>query len=43
MMRILSVGKYVIGFRRVAQGVQIVRVVHGARDMGSLFCPPSEP
>ena len=36
-LRILSVGKYVIGFRRVSQGVQIVRVVHGARDIGSLF------
>jgi len=36
-IRVLSVGKYVIGFRRVSQGVQIVRVVHSARDLRSLF------
>ena len=30
-LRIMSVGKYVIGFRRVPQGVQIVRVVPGER------------
>ena len=36
-LRILSVGKYVIGFRRVPQGMQIVRVVHGARDLGPQF------
>jgi toxin ParE1/3/4 len=36
-LRIMSVGKYVIGFRRVPQGVQIVRVVPGARDLGSQF------
>ncbi len=36
-LRILSVGRYVIGFRRVRQGIQIVRVVDGARDWGSQF------
>jgi toxin ParE1/3/4 len=36
-LRILSVGKYVIGFRRGAKGISIVRVVHGARDWASLF------
>ncbi len=36
-LRIMSVGKYVIGFRRIPQGIQIVRVVLGARDLGSQF------
>ena len=36
-LRVLSVGNYVIGFRRISQGIQIVRVVHGAREWHSLF------
>ena len=36
-LRILSVGSYVIGFRRLHQGIEIVRVVHGARDFSRLF------
>ena len=36
-LRILSVGSYVIGFRKFHEGVEIVRVVHGARDFNLLF------
>ncbi len=36
-LRILSVGKYVVGFRRVSGGISIVRVIHGARDWESMF------
>jgi toxin ParE1/3/4 len=36
-LRVFSVGDYVVGFRKVPQGVEIVRVVHGARDQRRLF------
>jgi toxin ParE1/3/4 len=36
-LRVFSVGSYVVGFRKVPQGVEIVRVVHGARDQRRLF------
>jgi toxin ParE1/3/4 len=36
-LRILSAGNYIIGFRRISQGISIVRVVHGARNWKSLF------
>jgi toxin ParE1/3/4 len=32
-----AVGKYLILYRTVAEGVQIVRVIHGARDLPHLF------
>ena len=36
-VRILSVGEYVVIFRPTGRGVEAVRVVHGARDLRSLF------
>jgi toxin ParE1/3/4 len=36
-IRIISVGNYVIVFRPASPGVQIVRLLHGARDIESLF------
>jgi toxin ParE1/3/4 len=36
-LRAWSVGKYVIFFRPAEDGVEVVRVVHGARDHGKLF------
>jgi toxin ParE1/3/4 len=36
-LRLLSAGSYIIGFRPTPQRVQIVRVVHGARDLRGLF------
>jgi toxin ParE1/3/4 len=42
-LRGFVVGNYVIFFRPSDDGVQIVRVVHGARDLYSLFnVPPPE-
>jgi toxin ParE1/3/4 len=38
-IRSLPVGNYVIFYREVAKGLEIVRVLHGARDFGSLFRP----
>jgi toxin ParE1/3/4 len=32
-----SFGNYVIFFRPVSDGIDVVRVVHGARDEGTLF------
>jgi toxin ParE1/3/4 len=36
-LRCFSVGNYVIYFRAIANGVEIVRVLHGARDVGTIF------
>jgi toxin ParE1/3/4 len=36
-LRSFPVGTYVIFYREVEDGVQIVRVLHGARDIESLF------
>ena len=35
--RIFSVGNYVVVYRAITNGVEIIRVVHGARDIDSLF------
>jgi toxin ParE1/3/4 len=36
-LRSFPVGKYIIFYQRQADGVLIVRVLHGARDIGRLF------
>jgi toxin ParE1/3/4 len=36
-LRYFTVGKYLILYRTVPDGVQIVRVIHGARDLSHLF------
>jgi toxin ParE1/3/4 len=36
-LRYFTVGKYLILYRTVPEGVQIVRVIHGARDLPHLF------
>jgi toxin ParE1/3/4 len=36
-LRAWSVGDYVIFFRRADDGIEVIRVVHGARDYGQLF------
>jgi len=36
-LRDWPVGKYVIFFRPADDGIEVVRVVHGARDYGKLF------
>lgn len=36
-LRYFTVGKYLILYRAVPDGVQIVRVIHGARDLPNLF------
>ena len=36
-LRILTAGKYIIGFRRISQGVSIARVIHSARNWESMF------
>ena len=36
-LRYFTVGKYLILYRTVQDGVQIVRVIHGARDLPHLF------
>jgi toxin ParE1/3/4 len=37
MLRSVSVGKYLIFYRPIVEGIEIVRVVHGARDIENLF------
>jgi toxin ParE1/3/4 len=36
-LRSWSVGNYFIFFRPSSDGIEVVRVVHGARDVGALF------
>jgi toxin ParE1/3/4 len=36
-LRYFTVGKYLILYRTVLDGVQIVRIIHGARDLPHLF------
>jgi toxin ParE1/3/4 len=43
-LRMLTAGNYVILYRPMAGGVEIVQVVHGARDIGALWGkPPGSP
>ncbi|MBW4678118.1 MAG: type II toxin-antitoxin system RelE/ParE family toxin [Desmonostoc geniculatum HA4340-LM1] len=39
-LRSIPVGKYLIFYRSIREGVEIVRVIHGARDIESLFEEP---
>ncbi len=36
-LRSLALGNYVIFYRPIQEGVEIVRIVHGARDLPPLF------
>jgi toxin ParE1/3/4 len=36
-MRSFLVGRYVIFYIVIQNGIQIVRILHGARDLGSIF------
>lgn len=36
-LRIFLVSRYVVAYFPIEDGIEIVRVVHGARDFGSLF------
>ena len=36
-LRSVPVGSYILFYREVDDGVQIVRVIHGARDIAALF------
>jgi len=40
-LRSFPVGRYVIFYLTVSGGVQIVRILHGARDLESTFCEPT--
>jgi len=36
-LRSFSAGRFLIFYRPLDNGIQVVRVVHGARDIGGLF------
>jgi toxin ParE1/3/4 len=36
-LRTLKAGRYIIFYREVPEGIQVVRVIHGARDIPTLF------
>jgi toxin ParE1/3/4 len=40
-LRSLPVGSYVIFYRDQDGGIEVIRVLHGARDIEALFSPPS--
>jgi toxin ParE1/3/4 len=39
MARVSVIGKYVIYYRPVEDGIQVIRVVHGSRDLKRIFPP----
>ena len=39
MSRCFASGNYALFYRHVAPDVEIVRVLHGARDIAALFAP----
>ncbi len=41
-LRAFGVGKYVIFFRKIDDSVEIVRILHGARDLPSFFADDTE-
>jgi toxin ParE1/3/4 len=38
-LRSFPVGRYVIFYRPIPEGIEIVRVLHGARDLDTVFHP----
>lgn len=38
-LRSFPVGRYIIFYRPISEGVEIVRVLHGSRDIDALFQP----
>ncbi len=42
-LRSFPVGRYVIFYRALSEGVEIVRVRHGARDVNAFFHPDESP
>lgn len=36
-LRSYGVGSYIIFYRQIAAGIEIMRVVHGARDLDAIF------
>lgn len=41
-LRILPVGNYLVIYQPIETGVEIVRVLHGARDLDALFNDPAD-
>lgn len=39
-LRYFPVGRYLILYREIAEGIEAVRVIHGARELSRLFPPP---
>jgi len=37
----LPVGSYVVFYRAQDEGIEVIRVLHGARDIDTVFNPPS--
>lgn len=40
-LRLFSVGRYVIAYRLIPDGVEIFRVIHGRRNLREIFDPDS--
>jgi toxin ParE1/3/4 len=36
-LRSFPVGRYVIFYRRITEGIEIIRILHGARDLNVIF------
>jgi toxin ParE1/3/4 len=42
-LRSFPVGSYLLLYRRDSAGIELVRVIHGARDLPNIFSGVSEP
>jgi toxin ParE1/3/4 len=39
-LRCLPIGKYLLFYITIDDGIELIRVIHGARDLGRIFRPP---
>jgi toxin ParE1/3/4 len=39
-LRSFTVGRYLIVYRPTGGGIQVLRFLHGSRDLGTIFLPP---
>jgi toxin ParE1/3/4 len=42
-LRSFPVGNYLIFYKPLPDGIEVLRVLHGARDLPPFFLPPDQP
>ena len=41
-LRSFPVGRYIIFYRAISEGIEVVRVLHGSRDLDTIFHPDDD-